>query len=195
MNRPTAERFGSPLVTSQLHSGFTQRASELERESETQRERERKRERDIYIYIYIHTYIYIYTHTHTHIYGRERERERERETATAWPLSSKHPYTTDSWRGKGNRELRLFVAKQRMTQHWIVRRCTNSSQGLERYSHIAVGRLLQPFAQTLASLAEPPGHYTDHQFNIQQFYFLPTQCICVFCVDLRTAIIWNCSRI
>jgi len=24
------------------------------------------------------------------------------------------------------------------------------------------------------------------QFNIQQFYFLPTQCIYVFCVDLRT---------
>ena len=23
-------------------------------------------------------------------------------------------------------------------------------------------------------------------FNIQQFYVLPTQCICVFCVDLRT---------
>ena len=25
-----------------------------------------------------------------------------------------------------------------------------------------------------------------HQFNIQQFYVLPTQCICLFCVDLRT---------
>ena len=25
-----------------------------------------------------------------------------------------------------------------------------------------------------------------HQFNIQQFYVLPTQCIDVFCVDLRT---------
>jgi hypothetical protein len=24
------------------------------------------------------------------------------------------------------------------------------------------------------------------RFNIQQFYVLPTQCICVFCVDLRT---------
>ena len=24
------------------------------------------------------------------------------------------------------------------------------------------------------------------QFNIQQFSVLPTQCICVFCVDLRT---------
>jgi len=27
-----------------------------------------------------------------------------------------------------------------------------------------------------------------HQFNIQQFYVLPTQSIYVFCVDLRTAI-------
>ena len=25
-----------------------------------------------------------------------------------------------------------------------------------------------------------------HQFNIQRFYVLPTQCIYVFCVDLRT---------
>ena len=25
-----------------------------------------------------------------------------------------------------------------------------------------------------------------NQFNSQQFYVLPTQCVCVFCVDLRT---------
>ena len=30
------------------------------------------------------------------------------------------------------------------------------------------------------------GHYMYRQFNIQQSYVLPTQCICVFCVDLRT---------
>jgi len=29
-------------------------------------------------------------------------------------------------------------------------------------------------------------HYKYHQFNIQQFYVLPTECIHVFCVDLRT---------
>jgi len=34
--------------------------------------------------------------------------------------------------------------------------------------------------------SNPSGHYTYHQFNIQQFYVLPTQCIYVFCVDLRT---------
>jgi hypothetical protein len=30
------------------------------------------------------------------------------------------------------------------------------------------------------------GHYMYRQFNIQRFYILPTQCIYVFCVDLRT---------
>ena len=29
-------------------------------------------------------------------------------------------------------------------------------------------------------------HYSYHQFNIQQINVLPTQCIYVFCVDLRT---------
>jgi len=31
----------------------------------------------------------------------------------------------------------------------------------------------------------PSGHYMYHQINIQQFYVLPTQCVYVFCVDLR----------
>jgi hypothetical protein len=33
----------------------------------------------------------------------------------------------------------------------------------------------------------PSGHYMYHQFNIHKFYVLPTQCIYVFCVDLRTS--------
>ena len=33
---------------------------------------------------------------------------------------------------------------------------------------------------------KPGGHYMYHQFNIQQLYLLPTQCIYVFCVDLGT---------
>jgi hypothetical protein len=34
---------------------------------------------------------------------------------------------------------------------------------------------------------EPSGHYMFRQgFNIHKFYVLPTQCIYVFCVDLRT---------
>jgi hypothetical protein len=37
---------------------------------------------------------------------------------------------------------------------------------------------------------EPIGYYMYQQINSQQFYVLPTQCIYVFCVDLRkTAII------
>ena len=38
----------------------------------------------------------------------------------------------------------------------------------------------------LQHILKPSGHYMNHQFNIQQFYVLPTQCIYVFCVDLRT---------
>ena len=38
----------------------------------------------------------------------------------------------------------------------------------------------------LVNVSQPGGHYMYRQFNIQQFYVLPTQCISVFCVDLRT---------
>jgi len=33
---------------------------------------------------------------------------------------------------------------------------------------------------------KPSGYYMYHQLNTQQFSVLPTQCIYVFCVDLRT---------
>jgi hypothetical protein len=33
---------------------------------------------------------------------------------------------------------------------------------------------------------KPNGYYVYHQFNIHKLYVLPTQCIYVFCVDLRT---------
>ena len=33
----------------------------------------------------------------------------------------------------------------------------------------------------------PSGYYMYHQFNIHQFYVLPTQCTYVLCVDLRTS--------
>jgi hypothetical protein len=33
---------------------------------------------------------------------------------------------------------------------------------------------------------EPSSYYVYRQFNFQQFYVLPTRCIYVFCVDLRT---------
>jgi hypothetical protein len=34
--------------------------------------------------------------------------------------------------------------------------------------------------------SKPSGHYMYRQFNVQQSYVLPTQCIYVFCVDLIT---------
>jgi len=33
---------------------------------------------------------------------------------------------------------------------------------------------------------KPSGHYMYHSFNIKKIYVLPTQCIYVFCTDLRT---------
>ena len=44
----------------------------------------------------------------------------------------------------------------------------------------------EPFTAQWSLYVPHSGHYTYRQFNIQQFYVLPTQCIYVFCVDLRT---------
>jgi len=60
---------------------------------------------------------------------------------------------------------------------------------------IAVRHLVQAFVdfvglwvyrELFVRSSKPSGHYIHHQINIQQFYVLPTQCIYVFCVDLRT---------
>jgi hypothetical protein len=40
--------------------------------------------------------------------------------------------------------------------------------------------------QATAFMFASSGYCKHHQFNIQQFYVLPTHCIYVFCVDLRT---------
>jgi len=42
------------------------------------------------------------------------------------------------------------------------------------------------FVSCFVNALKPSGHYMYHQFNIHKFYVLPTQCIYVFCVDLRT---------
>ena len=42
------------------------------------------------------------------------------------------------------------------------------------------------YVPPLVTICTASGHYMYHQFNIQQFYVLPTHCIYVFCVDLRT---------
>jgi len=47
---------------------------------------------------------------------------------------------------------------------------------------------LQNYVKSQSSVyhLKPSGHYMYRQFNIQQFYVLPIECIYVFCVDLRT---------
>jgi hypothetical protein len=42
------------------------------------------------------------------------------------------------------------------------------------------------YVPVVVTVCTASGHYMYHQFNIKQFYVLPTQCIYVFCVDLRT---------
>jgi len=36
---------------------------------------------------------------------------------------------------------------------------------------------------------QPGGHYMYHQFNVNQFYVLPTQCICFVWISEQTVII------
>jgi hypothetical protein len=62
------------------------------------------------------------------------------------------------------------------------------------WAECKVGDVKQPMhvVTTVLWIADalmPSGHYMYHQFNIQQFYVLPTQRIYVFCVDLRTTAI------
>jgi hypothetical protein len=42
------------------------------------------------------------------------------------------------------------------------------------------------YSLSLANSLESNGNFIYNQFHTQKFYVLPTQCICVFCVDLRT---------
>ena len=55
------------------------------------------------------------------------------------------------------------------------------------------GKIMNPYSPVVTictaqwSLYVPhSSHYMYRQFNIQQFYVLHTQCVYVFCVDLRT---------
>ena len=58
--------------------------------------------------------------------------------------------------------------------------------GLLRMRDIRAARWVErPPTRTL-TLLQSTGPYTYRQFDIQQFYILPTQCIYVFCVDFRT---------
>ena len=45
---------------------------------------------------------------------------------------------------------------------------------------------LDPHCSLINNLLEPTGYVMHQQFNIQQLYPLPTHCIYVFCIYLRT---------
>ena len=51
---------------------------------------------------------------------------------------------------------------------------------------MAVNVLITKILEKYLYPPEPSRCFVYHQFNIQQFYVLPTQCVYVFCVDLRT---------
>jgi hypothetical protein len=64
--------------------------------------------------------------------------------------------------------------------------CCHQSEGLQPGGHY-VYRTVVTICTAQWSLCVPhSGHYMYHQFNIHKFYVLPTECIYVFCVDLRT---------
>jgi len=46
--------------------------------------------------------------------------------------------------------------------------------------------LLDVFVSGVIDCLRPTDCFLYRQFNIQQFHVLPTQCIYVFCVDLKT---------
>jgi len=51
---------------------------------------------------------------------------------------------------------------------------------------LGVTQNLQRYSVRFVKSLQPSGYYMFYQFNIQQLYVLYTQCIYVFCVDLRT---------
>ena len=60
--------------------------------------------------------------------------------------------------------------------------CTNETGGTEIISEFYL-----KLQKTQWLLYVPPsGYYMHHHFNFQQLYVLPTRCIYVFCIYLRT---------
>ena len=61
---------------------------------------------------------------------------------------------------------------------------TESTPFLKLYAKYSdtINRVYQPEL----SRSKPSGYFMYHQFNIHKFYVHPTQCIYVFCTDLRT---------
>ena len=69
------------------------------------------------------------------------------------------------------------------------KRCTVHSVEIKRLRVFTARYTLSPYIKQTEFVfkgLKPSVHYMYHQFNIQQFYVLPTHCIYVFCVELRT---------
>ena len=62
----------------------------------------------------------------------------------------------------------------------------HGAESLTRWRQETLSFHCRPPSVDCTAPVQPTGHYMYRQFNIQQFYVLPTQCIYVFCVDLRT---------
>jgi hypothetical protein len=87
--------------------------------------------------------------------------------------------------------------KKNTTEDHTGNRNSDSSSMLERfwyYVRLEDAKNKAPFSLSPLKFS---GHYMYHtvvticttRFNIHKFYVLPTHCICVFCMDLRTEII------
>jgi len=59
-------------------------------------------------------------------------------------------------------------------------------QNLNMYLRLFLAFKWLRYSQGEFANYEPSGNYMYRQFNIQQIYVLPTPCIYVFCLDLRT---------
>jgi hypothetical protein len=64
--------------------------------------------------------------------------------------------------------------------------CLSSWTSLEEKWSLYVPHSGHYTYRPVVTICTASGHYMYRQFNIQQFYVLPTHCIYVFCVDLRT---------
>ena len=72
------------------------------------------------------------------------------------------------------------------TRHWGVVLLWNLVIGTVHCFRWTESFVIYPLKAHWSLYVPHSGHYMHHQFNIQQFYVLPTHCIYVFCVDLRT---------
>jgi len=59
----------------------------------------------------------------------------------------------------------------------------------EKTAIISLYSINRPAFKKRFNPLQPSGYYMYHQFNIQQFYVLPTQCICFVWISEQIAII------